>query len=378
MNGVTTVERWQLLRLLDANLNRATEGLRTLEDVCRLVYEQSECAARSKALRHRLAEVGQAVPRWERLAARNTASDAGTGASTAGEQTRESWEGIVAASCERILQALRSLEEFSKFEQPALAAEFKTLRYVAYDELANIELILTGHPHASRDVLRPNEAAGLRAAEAATERLHLSRLYLLIGCERPLAEFTSLLVELAEAGVDCFQLRDKRAEAQTLMQYTTAAMRCLEHSQALFFVNDRIDIAVASGADGVHLGQEDIALSVARRLVGQRLLIGISTHDREQAELALRGGADYIGCGPTFPSSTKEFAQFAGPAFLAEVSRVIPLPAFAIGGIAAANVQQVIDAGVGRIAVSQAILGSASPAEAAAELSRRLKASPIQ
>jgi thiamine-phosphate pyrophosphorylase len=138
-------------------------------------------------------------------------------------------------------------------------------------------------------------------------------------------------------------------------------------------VNDRVDIALASGAGGVHVGQEDLPLDQVIRLAGGRLKIGVSTHDLHQARQAQAGGADYIGCGPTFPSNTKGFKQYAGVEFLAEVAKEIELPAYAIGGIDAGNVSQVIQAGFRRVAVGGAIWNQVGGAQVAADLRSKLE-----
>jgi thiamine-phosphate pyrophosphorylase len=126
-------------------------------------------------------------------------------------------------------------------------------------------------------------------------------------------------------------------------------------------VNDRPDIAVLSQADGVHVGQEELEVRDARRIIGPDRLVGVSTHSIEQACQAVSDGADYIGCGPTFPSGTKDFDHFPGLDFLRQVAAEISLPAFAIGGITLDNLSQVLHTGFARIAVSGAITNSADP-----------------
>jgi thiamine-phosphate pyrophosphorylase len=137
---------------------------------------------------------------------------------------------------------------------------------------------------------------------------------------------------------------------------------------ALFIMNDRPDIALLADADGVHVGQDELPVADVRQLVGPDRLIGVSTHSLEQARQAVADGADYIGVGPTFPSTTKQFAGYPGLELVRQVSREVTLPAFAIGGITAENVPQVLAAGCRRIAVSHAILGAADPAQAARQL----------
>lgn len=335
----------QTLRVLDANINRAAEGLRTIEDFARLVAEDAVAAEWMKSVRHRLAALAAKVNRPERLSARSTLQDAGTQVTSQAEKSRQNLAEIVPAAAERVGQALRCLEEYSKLLSASLAEEFKQLRYEAYDVLAQAELRLR----------RP---AAIQSA----------RLYLLIDCHMPLDRFVVYVLELASAGVELFQLRDKQAEGNQLLQYARATVHALASTGARLIINDRVDIAIASGAAGVHLGQDDLPLADARRLAGSQLCIGISTHDLAQAVAAQQGGADYIGCGPTFPSKTKNFDQFAGPEFLRAVAADISVPAFAIGGIDCGNIPRVLETGISRVAVSGVIHSAANPAVAAREL----------
>ena len=337
--------RESVLRVLDANANRAAEGLRTLEDVARLVREDRVVSASLKSLRHRLGEICGQLDRSERLQARSTETDAGTHNTADSETQRSDWKAVVTAATERITQSLRCLEEASKFLSPKVSQDFKQLRYTSYDALAQAELRL------NTERARP---AGL--------------LYLLIDCARELDEFTNAVRELSAAGVDYFQLRDKAADGGKLVQYARAAVASLRDSSAQVIVNDRVDIALASGAAGVHLGQDDMSLVDARRIAGNKLWIGLSTHDLAQAEAAEREGADYIGCGPTFESRTKSFDSFPGLQLLQQASGRVSLPMFAIGGIGLENVDQVVASGCRRIAVSAAILHSQDPPAAARQL----------
>jgi thiamine-phosphate pyrophosphorylase len=147
-------------------------------------------------------------------------------------------------------------------------------------------------------------------------------------------------------------------------------------TKTLFILNDRPDLALLSQADGVHVGQDELSDADVRRVIGPDLLVGVSTHDISQARQAVLDGASYLGCGPTFPSTTKSFADFPGLAFLRDAAEEISLPAFAIGGISLENVAEVLATGFTRIAVSGAILQATSPSLAAATLRNRLTLTP--
>lgn len=339
----------RIWRVLDANANRAAEGLRVLDEVARLVREDQPNAAVLKELRHELAAAISQLDRGLRLAARSTADDVGTLLTVSQESNRNDIESIISAETSRVGESLRALEEFSKLIDPASSGRFKRLRYRAYDELARIELHWTRHAW-----------------------LNQLRLCVLIDCELPLEAFQVYVVELAEAGLPCLQIRDKKREGLALVKYARCAVDVLSGHGTQVIVNDRVDVALASGAAGVHVGQDDIAIEDVRRIAGQRLCVGVSTHDIGQAHDAVARGADYIGCGPTFPSSTKSFVQFAGVEFLRKVAQEIKIPCLAIGGVGLNNLDQVIASGVGGVAVSAAVHNAESPAHAVAEFIQRL------
>jgi len=151
---------------------------------------------------------------------------------------------------------------------------------------------------------------------------------------------------------------------------------CREHG-ALCIVNDRPDIARAAGADGVHVGQDELTCQDAGGLLGDHGIVGVSTHAIRQAREAVDEGAAYIGVGPVFPSATKSFDDFPGLDYLRAVSQNVDIPWFAIGGITLANVDEVIAAGAGRVAVTSAISRSPSPGEVAGEFLNRLLQVPV-
>ncbi len=173
-----------------------------------------------------------------------------------------------------------------------------------------------------------------------------SRLYAIVDPAqtggRPLA---SVIDAMLAGGVSALQLRVKDRPADEFLRMALSARERTARAGCLFIVNDRVDIALAAGADGVHLGQEDLPLEAARPLVGD-MLIGVSTHSLEQAEAAERGGADYIGFGPMFPTQTKETGYGSrGLSMLASVRRRVRVPIVAIGGITAENVARTWRAG---------------------------------
>ncbi len=342
------------LRILDASLNRAAEGLRVVEDYARFVLGDGHLSHLTKQLRHDLATVTESIKSTERLSSRDTLCDVGTSISTAGESAREDAADVCAASLKRVQQALRSIEEYGKLLSPELASTAESLRYRVY----TLE-----------------KAIG--STGACRQLLAKVRLCVLIEGQSDPETLASSARELADAGVGMIQLRDKRLEDRELLARAQALVAAVKSQPTLVIINDRPDIALASGADGVHLGQTDMPVRDARAIVGSRALIGVSTHAMQQARQAVLDGASYLGAGPTYPSGTKAFDEFPGLDYLRELAREISLPAFAIGGIGQENVLAVLDSGVPRVAVSGAIASAIDPEAAARQLVEILETSSL-
>ena len=178
---------------------------------------------------------------------------------------------------------------------------------------------------------------------------------------------------LVDGGVDVLQLRDKQLDDRTLVARGRLLRELTRGTATTFIMNDRPDLALLTDADGVHVGQEELTVHDARRIVGPDRLVGVSTHSLEQARQAVLDGADYLGVGPTFPSTTKSFAEFPGIEFVQAVAAEIRLPAFAIGGITLENVGDVARTGLRRVAVSGAIASAQDPVAAIQSLRRLLQ-----
>ena len=169
-------------------------------------------------------------------------------------------------------------------------------------------------------------------------------------------------------GVKAVQLREKDLLFHDLLPFARQLRDLTRRYQARLIINSNLDVALTVEADGVHLPAGNPPIEMAKAILGNQALIGVSTHSLEQARKAVLDGAHYIGCGPTFPSRTKKFLSFPGPGLLREVSREISLPAFAIGGVTSDNVGDVLDAGVNRVAVSGAIVDAEDPRAEASRL----------
>ncbi len=170
------------------------------------------------------------------------------------------------------------------------------------------------------------------------------------------------------------QLREKEQTDACLLERARLLRVWTRETGALLIINDRPDIAVLSEADGVHLGRDDLPAAAVRKIVGSDRLIGVSTHSLEQIRQAVLDGADYLGVGPVFTSSTKTFDALAGLEYVRAAAQETALPWFAIGGITSGNVADVVASGGRRIAVTGAISRADHPAEATRELLARLSA----
>ncbi len=205
------------------------------------------------------------------------------------------------------------------------------------------------------------------------ELLQDAQLYVLLDGRDSSASFVQLVQALVDAGADVLQLRDKRLPDRDLVERARVLRHLTQVTGTMFIVNDRPDIAVLSDADGVHVGQDELTVADCRAVLGASCLVGVSTHSLAQARQAAVDGADYIGCGPTFPSQTKAFESFPGLELLRAVQAEISIPAFAIGGINCENVAGVLEAGFRRVAVSGAVTAATDPAAVARSLRQILR-----
>jgi thiamine-phosphate pyrophosphorylase len=358
-----------VLRILDASGNRAREGLRVLDDYVRFILDDDRLTAKFKTLRHDLTEALGVLPMSERLEARDTRGDVGTSLSAPLEYRRNDPESVISANFHRLQEALRSLEEFGKLMSPEMSVRIERIRYETYSLHKDLAPQLIG----STSVTKCDMSERKRDRLA---RLEASRLYLLLDGRKDEATFSDTAQRVIDAGVDIVQLRDKRLSDRELLGRARILKEMIAKSSGdpLFIMNDRPDLALLCDADGVHVGQDELGVSDVRELLGPDFLIGVSTHTIGEATHAEGAcAADYIGAGPTFPSSTKSFGKFAGLAFLREVASTIEIPAFAIGGIEESNLAEVLETGVKRIAVGGAVLNAEDPAGAVRRLVKILQ-----
>lgn len=339
-----------MARILDAAGNRAREGLRVIEDYVRFVLNDPLLVRRLKDCRHRLSTALRGLDGdGQLIGARDTPGDVGTYIMTATERARENPRAVLMANFKRLGEALRTLEEYTKLVDPWLSGRFEVLRYDSY---TLEKLVLT--------------------AVAARRQLGEARLYFLAGGQATLKELAWLVGEALAGGVQVVQLREKGLTDRELVARAREVRILTAKAGAVFVMNDRPDLARVVGADGVHLGQADLSVRDARRILGPNALIGVSTHDVSQLEKAVLDGAGYAGVGPVFGSQTKEFERLAGLTFVRAAADAAGIPWFAIGGIDLENLEEVLNAGARRVAIGAAIRDADRPREAARAFRSRL------
>jgi thiamine-phosphate diphosphorylase len=165
-----------------------------------------------------------------------------------------------------------------------------------------------------------------------------------------------VVIQAIEGGAQMIQYRDKESRDREFLETASVLQNICENRKTLFIINDRVDIAAYLKPDGVHLGQDDLPPRIAKKILGQSKIIGVSAENIEQAKLAQKHGADYVGIGPIFNTSTKNIEKPIGLEIIKQAKKSLKIPFFPIGGINLENLAQVIDSGSQRIAVGSAVI----------------------
>ena len=339
------------LRIVDANLNRASEGLRFLEEVARFLLEDAALSQQVKSLRHSLAQESMSLG-VGLLSQRDSEHDVGAEGFA---EAQQDLPGLVAANAKRAEESLRVIAELAKLPElsPALnSARFEQLRF----DLYTLERSLTGR------VLRRDKTKQLTGLYVILDRQALAGRDTVDAARQAIAGGASLI-----------QLRDKQSSKGELF-FTGQKLKalCVE-SGVLFLVNDYLDLALALEADGLHIGQKDLPLPVVRRELPIDRIVGCSVNTVSQALKARDEGADYIAVGSMFPTTMKEGFRLVGVDRLKQVREAVSCPLVAIGGINEENIEQVAAAGADAVAVITAVVRQEDIKGAVQRLAERMQ-----
>ena len=340
-----------MLRIVDANLNRVGEGLRVLEDIARFLLNDLELSQRLKDLRHELLPSEWSL-QSQLLGARDSEGDI---AAFTEEGERSDIVSVATANAKRVQESLRVLEEMAKVHPLTLDwPQYKRARFTIYELERRLVLRL----------LRRDKVA------------QISGLYVIVDLQafkgRSEVELTR---EAIQGGARVIQLRDKGRSKRELLPIAQELRRTCALFGVPFIINDHLDLALATDADGLHLGQEDLSLSIARRILPLDKVLGCSAATVEQALKAEEDGADYIAVGSIYETTSKSGTHLAGLETLRQVKKAVSVPVVAIGGINEENLAQVVAAGADAIAVISAVLGADNAKTAAHRLAAKIEAS---
>ena len=231
------------LRIIDANFNRAREALRVIEEFARFVCDDAPNSQIAKQLRHDLCQIIRQLPDLDLLSSRDTPGDVGTSIALPTESTRPDTTAVLQAALKRLPEALRCIEEYAKIDFPKTARQIEKLRYRGYE----LEKQLTSTTR------RRDRFVNVRLYVLLTEKL----------CQLPIMQTAQAVLQ---GGADCIQLREKEKSDRELLDLATQISKLCHDAGALFIMNDRPDLAILAGADGVHLGRDDLPVTQARKI----------------------------------------------------------------------------------------------------------------
>jgi thiamine-phosphate pyrophosphorylase len=335
------------LRIIDANINRLGEGLRVLEEFARMSLNDVALTQELKDIRHRTVIVDAGLQK-RLLQARNAAGDVGRGMEVSGEAKSRDVPGIITANAKRAQESLRVLEELAKTQ----ALNMKTENY----RQARFELYTLEQEMLAK-ILRRDKVGRIKGLYAVIDIEWLKG-------RKPL----KIAEQMIQGGAEIIQLRCKERNNREFLAIAKDLKEICARKDIIFIINDSLEVALAVGADGLHVGQEDLPVVEARKLMPIDMMLGCSVTTLQEAVKAKKDGADYIGVGAIFATETKKSAQAVGLGRITEVKRAADLPIVAIGGINDKNLSKVIKAGADAAAVISAIMGAEDIAKATREL----------
>ncbi len=332
----TNADDLRIYQIIDANLDRAREGLRVLEDWARFGLGKEKYVERIKNFRQILGKNHLEVYKQSR----NQIEDKCKGLTHQEQSKRKTSEQIISSNSGRIQEALRVIEEFSRLHNNELSKIASEIRYEVYT--IEIDLLRLSKFKKSEEILKEND------------------LYVITDQKDNLLE---TIEEILIAGVRIIQHRFKTGTDKDHLREAIQIKNLCKKYSSLFIVNDRIDIALASNADGIHLGQDDLNLQTARKLVGHSKIIGVSANNEIDISNALKEGCDYIGIGPVFETTTKTNKKPIGIDRIKTLTKDLNIPWFAIGGIKKNNISYLKSNGFKKVALVSQLMNSEDPKE---------------
>ena len=342
-----------IYRIIDANINRASEALRVIEDWSRFAKNNAFISNKLKIIRHSLNTHFSSLNNL--IQNRESINDVGRNFTNS--LSKNSIKDIIRANCKRAEEALRVLAEYGQL----LNIDTKNLEENRY-EIYNIEKELLKN----EKLLRLNNATLYLVTNRKATTGYLSDI-----------DFLKIIEKAIEGGVDIIQLREKEEKESKILDLAKEIKKLIVNTEILFIINDRLDIALACDSDGVHLGQDDMPIEKARKITPDGFIIGLSTHNLEQGQRAYHGTPlqpDYIGIGPVFQTPTKPDYKAVGLEYVKWASNnITDIPWFAIGGIDNTNIDKVVDAGAKRVAIVRAIMNAKEPLKATKQLVEMLE-----
>jgi len=326
----------EIYRAIDAVNNRAMEGLRVCEDIFRFIIKD-DLSKKFKEARHSLAKAFALLPRENLLLSRDVVSDNQKFFDLKSEAARDNLQSLFFANIRRAIETIRTLEELAKLDSNLNWQDFQRLRFQFY--------------------LLEQQGANILFAQKKIASFY-GGLYALLDSNFVIdGDYVGATRSLLAGGVDILQLRMKNFSSSQKIDVAKKILPLCKEKGVPFIINDSIDVALVVGADGVHLGQDDVSVSDAKSILQKNMIVGISTHNTEQYKRALTYNPDYIAIGPIFDTKSKSNDILPGIGLDAILSlpknRNIPL--VGIGGIDEQNVLDVINSGIDSVALISAL-----------------------
>ena len=332
--NLSDIEDLRIFQIIDANLDRAREGLRVLEDWARFGLGENNYVSRIKNFRQILGKNHLEIYKQTR----NYIEDQSKGLSHLEQFKRKSPEQIISSNAGRVQEALRVVEEFSRLHNIELSKIASEIRYEIYT--IEIDLLSLSKFKKSEKILKEND------------------LYVITDHKENLLE---IIEEILIAGVKIIQHRFKTGTDKEHVEEAIQIKNICKRYNSLFIINDRVDIALASDADGIHLGQDDLDLKTARKLLGYSKIIGLSANNEIDISNALKDGCDYIGIGPVFETATKKDKRPIGIEKIATLTKDLNIPWFAIGGVKKNNISYLKSHGFKKFALVSQLMNAEDP-----------------